>query len=174
MCPTRPTGSSLCAGIELDGALVDTSFLIALVKPEDEWHSTAVAYYKGCIERDVPLYLSTIVISEFSVKQAVTDLELRNYITVPFNVDHGMKAGQFFSRIERDPGDGRPAVKDDLKLIAQCACEQISHLLTADERTLAKYMRQLAAAGLVATTPVTLSAGYDAAWFSGGQRSIDA
>jgi predicted nucleic acid-binding protein len=156
----------------LDGALVDTSFLIALVKPEEACHAAALAYYKGCIERDIPLYLSTIVISEFSVKQAATDLELRNYVVVPFNVDHAMRAGQLFNAIERDRGDGRQAVKDDVKLIAQCASEQISHLLTADERTLAKYTRRLAAAGLVATKPIILTVGFDVGWFQGGQSSL--
>ena len=81
----------------LDGALVDTSFLISLVKPAEANHGAAKSYYKGCLERQIPLYLSTIVISEFTVKQAVTDPGLRNYFVLPFNIDHAIKvraAGQ--------------------------------------------------------------------------------
>lgn len=52
----------------LDGALVDTSFLISLAKPGEINHVAARQYYKGCLDRQVPLYLSTIVVSEFSVK----------------------------------------------------------------------------------------------------------
>ena len=69
----------------LDGALVDTSFLISLVKPAEANHGAAKSYYKGCLERQIPLYLSTIVISEFTVKQAVIDPGRRNYFVLPFN-----------------------------------------------------------------------------------------
>ncbi|MDP1693300.1 MAG: hypothetical protein Q8L49_15335 [Burkholderiaceae bacterium] len=63
------------------------------------------------------------------------DLDLRNFIVLPFNIDHGMKAGQLWNLISRDDGDSKAVVKDDLKLIAQCACEgSISHFLTGDER----------------------------------------
>ena len=159
----------------LDGALVDTSFLISLVKPEEANHGAAKSYYKGCLERQVPLYLSTIVISEFAVRQAVTDLGLRNYFVLPFNIDHAIKAGQLWSLIDRVPADPRVVVKDDIKLIAQCACEDgISHVLTGDDRTLAKYLRRLAAAGQLAALPIVLAAGFDEAWFSDGQRSIGA
>jgi predicted nucleic acid-binding protein len=60
--------------LTLDGALVDTSFLISLAKPGEINHAAAVQYYKGCLERQVTLYLSTIVVSEFSMKQSVMDL----------------------------------------------------------------------------------------------------
>lgn len=132
----------------MDGALVDTSFLISLAKPGETNHAAARQYYKACLDRQVPLYLSTIVVSEFSVKQSVMDLELRNFFVLPFNIDHGMKAGQLWNMISRDDGDSKAVVKDDLKLIAQCACEgSISHLLTGDDKTLAKYLRQLILAG---------------------------
>ena len=39
----------------LDGALVDTSFLISPVKPEEANHGAAKSYYKGCLERQIPL-----------------------------------------------------------------------------------------------------------------------
>lgn len=157
----------------LDGALVDTSFLISLAKPSETNHAAARQYYKGCLDRQVPLYLSTIVVSEFSVKQSVMDLELRNFIVLPFNIDHGIKAGQLWSLILRDDGDSKTVVKDDLKLIAQCACEgSISHLLTGDEKTLAKYLRQLILAGQPVPQPIVLSEGYDEAWFASGQRGL--
>jgi hypothetical protein len=92
---------------------------------------------------------------------------------LPFNIDHGMKAGQLWKLISRDEGDSKAVVKDDLKLIAQCACEgSISHLLTGDERTLAKYLRQLSQAGQPVPRPVVLSTGFDAAWFDNGQAGL--
>lgn len=157
----------------MDGALVDTSFLISLAKPGETNHAAARQYYQGCLDRQVPLYLSTIVVSEFSVKQSVMDLELRNFIVLPFNIDHGMKAGQLWNMISRDDGDSKTVVKDDLKLIAQCACEgSISHLLTGDDKTLAKYLRQLILTGQPVPRPIVLSEGYDEAWFANGQRGL--
>lgn len=147
--------------------------MISLAKPVEVNHAAARQYYKGCLDRRVPVYLSTIVVSEFSVKQSVTDLELRNFIVLPFNIDHGMKAGQLWNLIVRDDGDNKAVVKDDLKLIAQCACEgSISHLLTGDEKTLAKYLRQLRQVGQSVPLPVVLSAGFDEAWFNNGQRGL--
>ena len=40
------------------------------------------------MQRQVPMYLSTIVILEFQVKQAINDLPLRNFVVLPFNVDY--------------------------------------------------------------------------------------
>jgi predicted nucleic acid-binding protein len=157
--------------MSLDGALVDTSFLISLVKPEEANHAAAKSYYKGCLERQIPLYLSTIVISEFTVKQAITDLGLRNYVVLPFNIDHAMKSGQLWPQIERDPADARTVVKDDVKLIAQCACEGISHLFTGD-RMLARYLHGLRNAGQLSTLPIMLRDDYDEAWFTNGQRGL--
>lgn len=107
----------------MDGVLADTSFLISLAKPQERNHAAALAYFKACLDKAVPLYLSTIVVSEFSIKQSVLDLELHNFIVLPFNIDHGMKAGQLWSLIEREAGDSKSVVKDDVKLMAQCACE---------------------------------------------------
>lgn len=157
----------------MEGVLADTSFLISLAKPQERNHLVARQYFKGCLDRRVPLYLSTIVVSEFSVKQSVLDLELRNFIVLPFNIDHGMKAGQLWNLISRADGDAKATVKDDIKLIAQCACEGgISHVLTGDEKTLAKYLRQLLAAGQAVPQPIVLSGDYDEAWFANGQRGL--
>ena len=40
------------------------------------------------MQRGVPLYLSVIAASEFQVKQDITDLPLRNFEVLPFNIDH--------------------------------------------------------------------------------------
>ena len=118
------------------------------------------------------MYLSTIVISEFQVKQAINDLPMRNFVVLPFNVDHAMSCGLIIRTMPRDPEDDRVRVKDDFKLIAQCDCEIISHLLTEDANTLAKYLNRARDAGLAATKVVLLKAGFDAAWFENGQTRL--
>lgn len=115
------------------------------------------------------MYLSTIAISEFQVKQAVNDLPLRNLVVLPFNVDHAMRCGVLIRQLSRDPADDRVRVKDDFKLIAQCDCEGVSHLLSEDESTLVKYLARAQAPDQLATRSVLLKHGFDVSWFENGQ-----
>jgi len=156
----------------LNSVLLDTSFLISFSDPTRPNHLTAVRYYKECAQRQVPMYLSTIVISEYQVRQAINDLPLRNFIVLPFNVDHAMSCGLLIRRVQRDPADDRVRVKDDFKLIAQCECEGITHLLTEDKGILAKYLEQAQSASPSTTRSVLLRDGFDASWFENGQSRL--
>lgn len=60
------------------------------------------------------------------------NLPLRNLVVLPFNIDRAMKRGLLIRSMERDAEDDRVRVKDDFKLLAQCDCEAISHLLSED------------------------------------------
>jgi len=159
----------------MTGFLLDTSFLITLVNPDRAHHDDAKSYYRESLQRGMPLYLSTIVASEFQVGQPLSTLPLHNFIVLPFNYDHAVTAGSLFSellRMGRDWDGQRGAVKDDVKLIAQAVCNSIPNVLTADEQTLCKYVRRLSDAGHARIAAVVLSAGFDTAWFSGGQRHL--
>jgi predicted nucleic acid-binding protein len=153
----------------LSSILVDTSFLITLADSARPHHAVATQYFEESLLRNVPLYLSAIVISEFQVKQAITDLPLRNFIVLPFNIDHAMTTGLLMRSVNRDTADDRVAVKDDVKLIAQTVCESITHVLTEDTNTLAKYLARLRAAGECSTQAIILADGFDAAWLNNGQ-----
>lgn len=157
---------------QLNSLLVDTSFLITLADPTRTNHQTALAYFKEALLREVPIYLSSIVASEFHTKQPVSDLGLRNFVILPFNIDHALKCGDLMKHLNRDGGDDRAAVKDDVKLIAQCACDEISHLVTDDERTLAKYLNRFNSLKLVSTKVILLITGYDDSWFHHGQKQL--
>ena len=156
----------------MNSVLLDTSFLISLSDPARPHHEAATAYYKECARRQVAMYLSTIVISEFQVKQAVNDLPLRNFVVLPFNVDHAMRCGLIIRQMPRDSGDDRVRVKDDFKLVAQCDCESISHLISEDANTLAKYLDRAREVGMASTKVVLLRDGFDAAWFENGQTRL--
>ena len=156
----------------MNSVLLDTSFLISLSDPTRTHHAAAVQYYKECVHRQIPMYLSTIVISEFQVKQAINDLPLRNFVVLPFNVDHAMRCGLIIRQMTRDPEDDRVRVKDDFKLLAQCDCEAITHLISEDASTLAKYLDRARDAGLATTRVVLLRDGFDAAWFENGQTRL--
>jgi len=156
----------------VNSVLLDTSFLISLSDPARPHHATALAYYRECIKRQVPMLLSAIAVSEFQVKQAINDLPLRNFIALPFNIDHAMACGLLMRAQTRDPDDDRVRVKDDFKLIAQCECEGISHLLTEDANTLTKYLARLPTGSHAVTRPVLLRDGFEAAWFENGQTQL--
>lgn len=156
----------------MNSVLLDTSFLISFSDPARRHHAAALAYYRECVQRQIPMYLSTIVISEFQVKQAINDLPLRNFVVLPFNVDHAMKCGLTIRNLARDPEDDRVRVKDDFKILAQCDCEAISHLISEDASTLAKYLDRARGAGLTTTRAVLLRDGFDAAWFENGQTRL--
>lgn len=154
-------------------ALVDTSFLITLANPaQRRHHETALQYFRACIERNVVLHLSTIVIAEFSQKQPILDLGLRNFVVLPFNVDHAIETGRLHALLARDKGDDRAAVKDDIKLIAQCGCASIDAVFTEDRKTLAKYIDRLKSGGEVVPKIVVLADGFDLAWFNEGQGAL--
>jgi predicted nucleic acid-binding protein len=156
----------------LSAFLVDTSFLISLADPTRVNHDVALRYLREALHRKVPIYLSAIVASEFQVKQPVTDLPLRNFVILPFNIDHAMTAGLLMRDLLREAGDRRDVVKEDVKLIAQAICESITHILTEDQRTLAKYLARFNASGQSSLSAVLLVDGFDVAWFDDGQRAL--
>lgn len=159
----------------MSGFLLDTSFLITLVNPDRDHHETAKNYYREALLRGAPMYLSTIVASEFHVGQPLPTLPLHQFIVLPFNFDHAVMAGDLYRTLMqtgRDWDGQRGAVKDDVKLIAQAECSAIPFLLTADEQTLCRYARRLAEAGQAHVRPVVMSTGFDAAWFQNGQQSL--
>lgn len=156
----------------MNSALLDTSFLISLSDPTRKHHAAAQQYFKACIERRVPMYLSSIVVSEYQVKQAINDLQLRNFIVLPFNIDHAMACGLLVRAMPRDVGDDRVRVKDDFKLIAQCQCDSVSHVLTEDANTLTKYLGRLRDEGRLDTRCVLLKDGFEAVWFENGQGRL--
>ena len=152
--------------------LLDTSFLISLADPSRKHHQAAVAYFREAIRREVPLYLSAVVAAEFHVKQAVTDLPMRNLEVLPFNYDHAMMSGLLMRALKRDLNDDRNAVKDDIKLIAQAICESLTHVLTEDAQTLVRYVHRLNEAGKCTLKTILLAEGFDAAWLNNGQRGL--
>jgi predicted nucleic acid-binding protein len=158
----------------VNSVLLDTSFLITLSDPARERHDVALRYYKECISRHVPMMLSSVVISEFHVRQSVNDLELRNFIVLPFNVDHAMSCGLLLREMlaNREHAEDRVRVKDDMKLAAQCQCEGISHILTEDANTLVRYVARFRDVGRMSTQTVLLTGGFDVSWFEAGQHRL--
>lgn len=63
--------------------LLDTSFLISLSDKNRPNHEVAKQYYQHMIEQNITMYLSSIAVSEFSIKQDIRDLPLKNFRILP-------------------------------------------------------------------------------------------
>ena len=144
------------------GVLLDTSFLISLVDSKRPNHSTAAQYYRLMLEQQSPMYFSAIVAAEFAIKQVVTELPLKNFRAIPFNIPHSIEAARLSNALgKHDDGDSRSVVRDDIKLMAQAAHENIPFILTEDASTLYKYCERLRTAGVLKVRALKLVDGFD-------------
>lgn len=155
--------------------MLDTSYLISLVDSNRPNHATAAKFYRLMLDQNLPMYFSSIVAAEISIKQPISDFPLRNFRILPFNIPHSVEAGRIWNMLgTRDAGDTRAVVRDDVKLIAQAARESISFILTEDGSTLAKYCERLQSCGAVKVRAVKLADGFDANAFRlDGQKGLD-
>jgi len=157
----------------ITGFLLDTSFLITLVDDSRPGHVVARKYFEHALASGATMYVSTLALAEFAIKQAITDLPLGALRVLPFNIDHATAAGRLASILMpvRDPGDERATVRNDLNLIAQADTERIPYILTEDRRTLAKYVERAHAAGASECRAVVLADGFESCWFKDGQSA---
>lgn len=123
----------------MDSILLDTSFCIRLLKSNDELHQNAKDYFKYFLEQKIEIYLSSIVIAEYSVKDDVNNLPLEFVKIVPFDFFDGKTAGEFHSIIinnkEQVANIERNVIKDDCKLLAQIFNRKIGAYITKDKKS---------------------------------------
>lgn len=158
------------------GALLDTSYLITLADPGRENHQTARRYWQHFTEEGIPIYLPTIVVSEFCIRQEIPPDILRACVVLPFNWDDAVTAASLdFSRIPREQDVKRDALKDDVKIIAQGIVKEAAIIITDDRKTFFKFAQELATSGKAPFRPIKLEDGFDKAFFDvgGGQRDFD-
>lgn len=154
------------------GVVLDTSFLITLADATRVHHDAARRYWQHFTEHGLPIYLPTIVVSEFYIRQEIPPDILRACVVLPFNWDDAMKAAQLdFPRFNRE-GESRDALKDDVKIIAQAIVKDAAMVITDDTRTFFKFAQQLVQAGTATFRPIKLEDGFDLAFFNGGQREL--
>mgnify|MGYP000889332633 CR=1 FL=1 len=124
-----------------DGILLDTSFIIRLLKTDDPLHTNTKAWFRWLLDHKVPMHLSTISISEFCVKGSFDQLPLRNVRVLPFNWQHAQRAGEFTGiLLDQRKDEERAVVINDIKLLAQADIEaRISHFLTKDRKLTAQF-----------------------------------
>jgi hypothetical protein len=156
------------------GVVLDTSFLITLADPGRPNHGVARRYWQCFMEQQIPVYLPTIVVSEFCVRQEIPPDILRCCVVLPFNWDDAIKTAQLdFSQL-RESGDSRVAIKDDVKIIAQAVICSAQHIISEDADTLIRIATELKAAGKADFRPICLKDGFDRAYIdANGQRDFE-
>ncbi|MDX8129002.1 PIN domain-containing protein [Methylomonas sp. OY6] len=154
--------------------LLDTGFLISLVDRNRPNHKTAGQYYKFLVEQRSAIYLSAIVASEFAIKQPITDLPLKNFRILPFNITHSIESARLSNLLgPKDAGDNRAVVREDVKIMAQASHENIQFILTEDGSTLFKYCERLQKARNFNVRAIKLADGFDPSLLRiDGQKSI--
>jgi thioredoxin-related protein len=157
-------------------AVLDTGFFISLVDRKRMFHQVARSYYKYFLEHSVVMLLPTVVVAEFSIVQPVTDLPLRNFRVLPFNLQDAVKCAELnmhHYRKQMENTGQRDSVKDDFKIIAQAVMQQARLLVTEDESTLCKYCERLKTDAKIAFRVAKLSGGFDEAQVNeDGQRPL--
>ena len=156
------------------GVVLDTSFLITLAGPGRAHHETARRYWQHFAEQALPIFLPTIVVSEFCIRQEIPPDILRACVVLPFNWDDAIKAAELdFSKIKRE-SESRDALKDDVKIIAQAIVKDAAWIITDDTRSFYALARDLADAGRAAFRAIKLEDGFDLSLFDPkGQYPMD-
>lgn len=159
--------------MERSGAVLDTGFLITLVDASRPSHDVAKEYYRYFLEEGTPLYLPTVVASEFGIKQPVTDLPLHNFKVLPFNLAESIRCADLNVSYYREKiGSGqRDAVKDDFKIIAQAEEQYAMFLITEDHNTMSAYCEHLRNDSQIKFKVVELSQGFDNSLVNGSGQT---
>jgi predicted nucleic acid-binding protein len=122
------------------GVLCDTGFLIRLNKTDDPLHLSARQYFKFLAEGGHRMFVSTIALAEYAVKDRIEHLPMKYFRVVPFNIDHAQRAAEFMAAIisarKHSLADMAPRaiIPNDTKMFAQAdVTEAVTHFLTADD-----------------------------------------
>jgi len=146
-----------------NSVVLDTGFLISLVDRNRPCHETAKEYYKYFLENEISMLLPTVVASEFALKQPITDLPLRNFRILPFNLNEATKSAMlnaFYYRKQDSVGQ-RDSVKDDFKIMAQADEQKAGFLITEDVSTLIHYHGRLSQDSKIGFRIIKLTDGFD-------------
>lgn len=154
------------------GVVLDTSYLITLADGGRANHAAAKRYWIHFTESAIPIFLPTVVVSEFSVKQQIPQGILRSCVVLPFNWDDAIRAASLDFKREKQEDESRDALKDDVKILGQAAVKDAAYVITDDTKSFYRFGQQMEADGSAKFRTIKLEDGFDPAFFNGGQREL--
>lgn len=124
---------------DIKSVLLDNSFVMRLLKSDDEFHENVVEYFRYFIENDIVMYLSAIVISEYAVADDPNNLLMLNSFQIlEFDYGDAKIAGEFYSFLKdnRDTRENieRKVIINDLKLLGQIKNREIDAFISKDQK----------------------------------------
>lgn len=130
--------------MECKGVLLDTSFFIRFLDEGSDLYDNAMNYYRYFIEKEIPMYISTISVAEYCTGGKVEELPFRDLRVIPFNILHSLKSGKFAQIVFREKGKlkltERNIIPNDTKLFSQADVEaEITHYLSSDKESIKIY-----------------------------------
>lgn len=134
-----------------NSVLLDTSFFIRLLNPEEKLHESAKSWYKYFLQKEMVMKTSTICLAEYCVQGDLDELPFRNIQVISFNFGHADTAGTFgkyiYTERKKNPEllKPRPIILNDAKLFAQAEVDiSVIYFVTADARckTIYNYIRK--------------------------------
>ncbi|MDX1942468.1 MAG: PIN domain-containing protein [Saprospiraceae bacterium] len=152
--------------------LLDTSFLITLSDESRENHKLAKEFYKYFLDEKISMIISSIVVSEFSIKEPISDLPLQNFQFLPFNINDAIKSAEIYDIHYQDRALQRDCLKDDFKILAQCINSKASYFITDDEELIDKIIVPNKSKWSHNITALKISSGVFS-YFGGKQLSIE-
>lgn len=155
--------------------LLDTSFLISLLNSNRPNHSVAEQYYRLLLAAKSPIYFSSIVAAEIAIKQPITDLPLKDFRMISFNIPHAIEAAKIWTELRGVLSEqSRSVARDDVKLMAQAIHENIPFILTEDASTLYNYCERIRVCRKINFRAIKLIDGFDVcALRLDGQKGLD-
>ncbi len=154
------------------GVVLDTSFLITLADARRGNHAVARRYWIHFTENALPVFLPTIVVSEFCMKQEIPLEILRSCIVLPFNWDDAIRAASLDFKRGTQQGEDRDALKDDVKILGQAAVKEAAYVITDDAASFYRFGKMMESEGSGKFKTIKLDDGFDSAFFNGGQREL--
>ena len=152
--------------------LIDTSFLITPSDANRANHNSAKAFYKHFLDNEISMYISTIVISEFCIKQPISDLPLYNFLILPFNLPNAVMSAKLDFTLYKNSGVKRECMKDDFKIIAQAITQKCDYFITDDSKLVDKVLIPNQSQLKYSFIPIKIEEG-TTRYFGGRQLSID-
>lgn len=117
--------------------LLDTSFFLRFLNEADPLFKNADGYYRYFLQNGHSLIISTISVAEYCVGGNIDELPLKTLQILPFNFNHGVKAGALARTVFENKNklqlQNRNIIPNDTKLFSQADVEtEIGFYLSSD------------------------------------------